>query len=140
MDDIVNIPVPREHLLKVYGYLADLERRSNGTVDVVEATDADEWPEDLVKRQFSESPESIQRMQRHLAAHSGQEFGTDVLADVMGLEFGWNSVAGALGAYGRRVKNRYDRKTWPFVVRWSHADEKYVYSMTPEVAEIISAL
>jgi hypothetical protein len=54
---------------------------------------------------------------------------------------GWNSVAGALGAYGRRVKNRYGMTTWVFEGRWSlKQDDTWAYVMKAEYAEIISAL
>jgi len=50
------------------------------------------------------------------------------------------TIAGALGAYGRRVKNRYKRSSFPFNQSWDHANGEMRHGMTPDVAEIILRL
>jgi len=62
------------------------------------------------------------------------------MADSLNVAGGWNSVAGMLGAYGNRVKNRYKRSTFPFGSRWDYGQGTKIHWMTPEVAEIIKAL
>ena len=46
----------------------------------------------------------------------------------------WNTVAGTLGAFGRRVKNRYRRRSWPFSSQWDHSQNRFLYSMSSEIA------
>jgi hypothetical protein len=141
-NDFVSILVPRQHVTKVYGLIASLE---SGNASPVAAqagagSDGDAWPEDLIVRQYRESPESMKKFQRFLAEHPGQEFSTSEMAEPIGAEYGWNSVAGALGAYGRRVKNRYKRDSFPFQSRWDHEKEEQYHSMTAEVAEVIKSI
>lgn len=140
--EFVSVLVPRRHLTRVYGLIASLEQHGAGESEPTESTEAkeDQWPEDLIIRQYRESPESMKKIQRHLADHQGDEFSTTQLAEAIGAQYGWNSVAGALGAYGRRVKNRYKRDSFPFQSRWDHEKEEQYHSMTSEVAEIIRSI
>lgn len=139
-EEFVSILVPKRHLTQIYGYIASL----NGTATVAKETAPeakdDEWDRELIERQYRESPDSMKQFQKHLAANPGREFSTTEVADAIGAEYGWNSVAGALGAYGRRVKNRYKRSTFPFQQRWNHEKGEMMHSMTPEVAAIINEL
>src|SRR2546430_1046027 len=136
-DELVQVAVPRRHLMEVYAFVASLN--GGGADAPVEPEGA--WPLDQLVLQYRESPESLQRLQKHLAAHAGEEFDTHELADVMGLDRGWNSVAGALGAYGHRLAGRYGgRKEWPFNRRYDHVNSRSYLSMSPDVAEVISKL
>jgi hypothetical protein len=47
-----------------------------------------------------------------LAQNAGREVNADEIATAIGARFGWNSIAGMLGAFGRRSANRY-RKPKP---------------------------
>jgi hypothetical protein len=49
----------------------------------------------------------------------------------------WNTVAGTLGAFGRRVKNRYGIESWPFENRYDHEIRGRVCRMSEEVARHI---
>jgi hypothetical protein len=138
VEEYVPVYVSTRHLSRVYAYVAALDEPVEPAR--VEGDRAVEWPRELIEKQFRQSPQTIQALQRHLAANPGQEFTTYELAEVMGLEYGWNSVAGALGAYGRRIRNRHGRDSWPFSVRYSYDKQKHVYSMTKDVAEIIASL
>ena len=62
------------------------------------------------------------------------------MAEALQVRYGWNSIAGMLGAYGNRVKNRYKQTTFPFQSRWDGNGGEQRHSMTPRVAEIIKAL
>lgn len=144
-DEFVSIPVPRGYVTQVYGFIASLE--SGGRETQVEASSAsaaatlsESWPEDLIIRQYRESPDSMKKFQQYLAQHAGQDFSSTEIAEAIGAEYGWNSIAGALGAYGRRVKNRYKRSTFPFNQHWDHEHGEMRHGMTPEVAEIILPL
>jgi hypothetical protein len=50
-----------------------------------------------------------------------------------------NTVAGTLGAFRRRCRNRYRRADWPFRSHWDHGNGRFLYSMTPEVAAEVAA-
>jgi hypothetical protein len=144
-NEFVNIPVPRQYVTQVYGFIASLESDGGESrVDTSPGSDAatmsESWPEDLIIRQYRESPESMKKFQQYLAEHAGQDFSSSQIAEAIGAEYGWNSIAGALGAYGRRVKNRYKRSTFPFKQNWDHQNGEMRHGMTPEVAEIILPL
>jgi len=144
--EFVNIPVPRQYVTQVYGFIASLgghvgesAGQSASSADTV--TDADEsWTEDLIVRQYRESPPSMKKFQQFLAENAGKDFSSTEIAEAIGAEHGWNSIAGALGAYGRRVKNRYKRSSFPFNQSWDHANGEMRHGMTPDVAEIILRL
>jgi hypothetical protein len=97
-----------------------------------------EWTADLIRRQFVESPDSIKAFERVLADHQDTFLTTSEVAKILGTVS--KSIAGALGAYGRRTSNRYEMKTWPFETRWVHDEGQMSYCMKPEVAEIIKSL
>ena len=141
--EFVNVAVPREHVTKVYGYIASLD----GSETAVASTSGSEseqenngWGEDLIRRQFAESPPTIQQFQRHLAANPGQWISMTDIAKALNATYGSKTIAGALGAYGRRTSNRYAMKNWPFNTRWNHTQGQQHYSMTPEVARIIDSI
>lgn len=46
-------------------------------------------------------------------------------------------MAGVLGAFGRRTKNRYGMETWPFSVGWGFEEQRAIYMMNSETAETI---
>lgn len=133
------VPVPADLVVDVMDFIVQKKKTaligpSNGVRSL-----AIDWTPDLLKLQYDDSPPSMQALEKHLAAHPGEEFTTEQLADVMGLEHGSQSVAGALGAFGRRIKNRYGMGVFPFTYRFERESEKYVYSMDADTAEIISA-
>jgi len=144
-DEFVNIPVPSQYVTQVYGFIASLSGQT-GESQVEPASSSDletkseNWTEDLIIRQYRESPESMKKFQQYLAEHAGQDFSSTEIAVAIGAEHGWNSIAGALGAYGRRVKNRYKRSSFPFQQGWDHEHGEMRHGMTPEVAEIIRRL
>jgi hypothetical protein len=141
-NEYVSVLVPKRHLTKVYGLIATLEGESEVTPEVAPATETEEdgWTPELIRRQFEESPETIQRFQKLLADHQGEWLSTSDIATALNAKKGSKTIAGALGAYGRRVSNRYSMKTWPFAWRWLHAEGQQSYCMSPEVADIIKAL
>jgi hypothetical protein len=140
MSEFVMVAVPRDRVLDVYWWLS-FETHDTPTplMQAVPGSPAGSWTPELLEDQFAKSPKSIKALQKHLAANPGVEYTTDELAKVMNVERGWQSVAGALGAYTRRIKNRYGLD-WPFSCRYSEDRGKYVYAMDATTAEVISAL
>jgi hypothetical protein len=138
--DYVSILVPKERLMEVYGFIASLD----GGAELPSSGDAVEkgtdWTDELIERQFNESPEFMQRFQKFLAEEPEQWFSTKTIAKRLNALKGSKTVAGALGAYGRRTSHRYAMKTWPFQYRWNHSEEQMHYSMDKRTAEIIRGL
>jgi hypothetical protein len=67
------------------------------------------WNRSLVQRAYKESADQMRRLLEFLAHHPNQEVSSYELADAIEAKFGWNTVAGMLGAFGRRCVNRYGR-------------------------------
>ncbi len=141
--EFVSIPVPKRHLTKVYGFIASLES-AEGIPQAGVGVNGDgkgtEWTPELIRRQFVESPDTIKRFEKLLANHEGTWLSTSTIAQALGTARGPKTIAGALGAYGRRVSNRYRMSTWPFQNRWIHEEGQQSYCMPSEVAEIIKSL
>ena len=75
--------------------------------------------------------DTIQRLVSYLADHPGEEITTVKAADELKLEYGWNSLAGALGAFGRYWGNRGLKFPWD---SWYDADGWTVMRMSETVA------
>ena len=67
------------------------------------------WTEDLVRQAFKESADPMRKVLLFLAEHSDEEVTALEIADAIDAARGWNTVAGMLGAFGRRSVNRYKR-------------------------------
>lgn len=94
------------------------------------------WTEDLVRQAFKESADPMRRVLLFLAEHGGEEVTSAEIADAINAERGWNTVAGMLGAFGRRSANRYKR-TDPM---WSSREGEgggSLFKMPVAVAEAI---
>jgi Family of unknown function (DUF6416) len=140
--ELVSILVPKEHLGKIYGFIGTLDGGGGETSAPLTPTSDKEttWTPELIRRQYNESPEMIKQFQKLLAQHAGEWLSTKEIAQRLNARNGSKTIAGALGAYGRRTSNRYKMKGWPFQNQWLHAEGQQSYSMTPEVAEIIKPL
>ena len=136
--ELVSIPVPKRYLTRVYGFIASLESADETSLNG--DGKRKEWTPELIRRQFLESPDTMKRFEKLLAEHDGTWLSTSSIAETLGTARGARTIAGALGAYGRRVANRYRMSTWPFETRWIHDEGQQSYCMPSEVAEIIRPL
>jgi hypothetical protein len=95
------------------------------------------WTEDLVRRAFRESADPMRKVLMFLAHNSGEEVTAVEIADAIDAERGWNTVAGMLGAFGRRSVNRYKRAQ----PMWESREgvEGTLYKMPAAVATVIKA-
>lgn len=125
MNPFVNIAVPKERVFDVYAFLL-LERRGGAKKE------EDEWTEELLERAYQESPSPMAAFLEHLARNPGQWFTAEEMADA--IERSRAQMAGVLGAFGRRVKNRYSMETWPFHSEYNHAEGMATYAMDDDVA------
>lgn len=134
--DFVSVLVPKLHLKQVYGFLATLGDEPAKSP----SEEGRPWSPELIRRQFEESQDTIKRLQKILANKPGERFLTSDLASQLKAHKGSKTIAGALGAYGRRVANRYDMTSWPFDATWEHAEGQMSYCMRTDVADIINGL
>ena len=95
------------------------------------------WDRSLIERAYNESANPMRSLLRFLATHADREVSADEIAEGIGVK-DWNSVAGMLGAFGRRSSNRYGREHFPWEVRWD--DGKTRSKMPGSVAVIINSL
>ena len=153
MEDIVMVPVPRRHLGAVYRVIgegeADVEpapepqptpQPTLGAVSDPAAGDSDngDWSPNEIARLYRESPPVMVKFLGYLADHPGEEVTAPDLAEfIYGSEDKrrQRKLPGALGAFGRRVKNRYRKGTWPFRGYWSYENSVFTYKMDTWSAE-----
>jgi hypothetical protein len=95
--------------------------------------------ERIVKRVFLESEEHFRALLRFLAGRPGQPISTAEIAEALGLPNGVASLAGMLGAFARRSKNRYDG-FWPFERLYNPAQDRAELMMEGNVAAIVDGL
>jgi Family of unknown function (DUF6416) len=116
--------------LDVVGAPSDTTARSAGLVNG--------WTEGLVRQAFKESADPMRRVLLFLAEHGGEEVTSAEIADAIDAERGWNTVAGMLGAFGRRSANRYKRR-FPMWSSREGEDGASLFKMPVVVAEAIKA-
>lgn len=144
-DELVPVMVPRSVLSDVYKLLGGANVAGQ---DGVEHTGvAGDWPDDLLRRAVEDSPPGMRVIFEALAQNPGRWLTAEDLAEALQVrlpEHGgpskpnadWNTVAGTLGAFGRRARNRYnsDQVAWPFEVRYDYERGRYSYRMSDHTA------
>lgn len=144
-DDLVNVLVPRKHLSRVYGLIAELD---GGTVTpAIPSTPGlapadrqlDEWTPSRIRKMVDQSDTAMRAILKELATHAGEWRSTADLAAAIGSKANgskadWNTVAGTMGAFGRRLKNRYALDTKPYERRREAGTGK-VFRMSKEIAQ-----
>ena len=85
-----------------------------------------------------EASPTIQNLARYLAKHAGEEITTEQAASELDLYRGRNSLAGALGAFGRKLANR--GMTFPWENWYSAEDGKSRMRMDPDLATRVLAI
>lgn len=94
------------------------------------------WDRDTVKRAYRESGDPMRRVLDFLARHPDREVSSYELADAIEARYGWNTVAGMLGAFGRRSTNRYGRRLPMWQVRHDE-DGRVLLTMPKAAAEAV---
>jgi len=148
-EELISVMVPKKHLTKVYGYIAQLERgepaqtQGEGEQGPAGARASDEWTPSRIRKMVQQSPPAMRDILRALAEHAGQWMTTEELAGAIqnNADADWKTVAGTLGAFGRRVRNRYGLETLPFDRRHDHEARGKVHRMSSEIAaQVLQAL
>lgn len=136
-DEIIYVPTPRRFLTKVYETIAQLEAgesvepigaaSSNGAAPNGAITQA------LAERMYRESWDPHKRLMEYLADHPNEWIGTSEIAQALQLEHGSKSLAGSMGAFGRRAEHRYGGLK-PWETRWRPEEGQAEHRMSQEVA------
>lgn len=128
--DHVYVPVPADRVDDVFRFLL-------GLADTAGAIDSD--LDRLVNRVYRESDEKFRSLLELLARHPGTPLSTERVASELELYRGPASLAGMLGAFGRRANNRYE-SFWPFEKLYNSAEEQSELIMNSEVATIVERI
>ncbi len=143
-EEFVYIPVRKRWVPEVFGRIAELE---NGEVEVSEDARPGTAEADgngaldaaLIRRMYDESYDPHKRLMKYLAKHPGDWIYTRPLAEALELPKGARSLAGMLGAFGRRAQHRYGGLT-PWISEWDPGAYQAKHRMAPEVAEQIEKI
>lgn len=128
-EEWVEVLVPQHLVPDVYGLIAERMAKGAATGSTVGVDEA------LVERMFAESPPAMREVLLLLADNAGKELTTSEVTKA--IEHTPAQLAGVLGAFGRRRKNRYKGAIKPFVARWDHGEHTWTYRMSADVAEVI---
>jgi hypothetical protein len=121
------VPVPHSRVLDVYAFLsADAASSTPASANALEGWDAAGFG-----RHVGRASETIQSLVRYLSERAGAEVSVRDAAEALGLPHGWNSLAGALGAFGRYCGNRDLDFPWEY---WYDGDGLTVMRMSEDVA------
>lgn len=97
------VPVPASRVLDVYAFLAGA---ATGAAPAGEPASPAGWDERMLELVLRDVSETIWDLAQYLAQHPERDITTDEAAAALRLRYGWNSLAGALGAFGRYLGNR----------------------------------
>ncbi|MGO9322655.1 MAG: hypothetical protein ACLQBY_17890 [Solirubrobacteraceae bacterium] len=138
------VPTPRQFVGEVYALLARLMGTTPPEIiDEAGVPDDDSGPvttdEALIRRIYEESHEAHRRMLKRLAESPDKWVYGNQLAAALELAGGKKSLAGMLGALGRRSNHRYEGKR-AFYSEWDHLAYEMKHMMPASVAKVIATL
>jgi hypothetical protein len=79
--------------------------------------------------------DTVREAAKYLARRPGRWTTSEEIAGTLGLEHGWNSLAGAFGAAGRYFANRDIGLPWDWT--YETPDRRIRLKMPPEIAEVV---
>jgi hypothetical protein len=142
MSEFVYVPIPSEQVPAVYRLLA---AAGQDTVpSVAGAPDGSPDPAaipdpELIRRMYRESYEGHKQLMALLAQAPDEWTYTAEIATALRVAKGARGVAGMLGAFGRRSKNRYGHQK-PWISEWDGGREEVRHMMPAEVAKTVNAM
>src|SRR4051794_39641277 len=95
-DAYVSVPVPADRVLDVYSFLSSQDNEGGRAPSTQSTQDVAE-----LEKTLRSASATVQGLAVYLAERAGEEVTTEEAASALALDRGWNSLAGALGAFGR---------------------------------------
>ncbi|MFD3926547.1 hypothetical protein [Streptomyces sp. NPDC058614] len=145
--EFINVPVPREHVTKVYAFLAQLSGTAEAPADGDAGTEGDgkypyvEWSvEDLRKLPTIQMPsvQTVVGVLDALAEQPGRQLSYTYLVERLAVER--KQLQGSLAAFTRYIHKHFRRRNWPLA--WAEAPTEnpeykteYFYTMDKDTAE-----
>jgi hypothetical protein len=95
---------------------------------------AESWTEEELRKVWRDSGPAMRTTLELLAKHEGKPVSGDRIAAALGRKDRGHTVAGMMGAFGRRMKGRHGGR-WPFTAEWNAANGYWEYLMDADTAE-----
>jgi hypothetical protein len=141
-DDLVEILVPRHLVIEIYRLIA----KNGGSLPMaatkIETSDGlpGTWTAPLIRRMYKESPPHMRAILDFFAARPGEDVTATevihVLSRSRGDEANSKTLGGTIGAFARRIGDRYEQEEFPF--EWWVDDKKQLhYRMDLRVARLL---
>jgi len=134
--EFIMVPVPRDRVQEVYRLLAT--EPVLPTAALTGEEEAEPWTDSDITRAYRESPPRMKLFLDYLASMPGQAVTSEETAKAV--DYTRHQQAGMLGAFGRRVKNRYGRSTWFFEYGWNDKRGEWTYSMEAGPAKVLRGI
>jgi hypothetical protein len=134
VSDYQYVPVPVERLTEIHSLLASPS--PSGDEQTATTSDgANFWTvETNIKTHLKKRSRTIRRFLKYLADRPGKPVSSVEVAEALELKRGWNSLAGANGAFAFYLQNRDLDLPWD----WEYAgDNRVRFTMDPAVAAAI---
>jgi hypothetical protein len=132
----VMMAVPAELVAAVTEFIEAQGMAGTHTPAVVEDGFVHGWDRDSVWRAYKESADKMRDLLDFLAENPGREVSSEEIAEAIDAKYGWNTIAGMLGAFGRRCTNRY-RKLEPMWEYRPDENDRNLITLPPKTAEVI---
>ncbi|HEX4412913.1 MAG TPA: hypothetical protein VH107_04740 [Lacipirellulaceae bacterium] len=115
---------------------ATMERMHGRAAEFASGDADDVWSDSLILRSVRESAGAMKGILRALAERPDQWVSTSALASAISHKPNADrkTVAGTLGAFGRRVKSRYNVEKLPFDGVWDHTEHCKLHRMSADMA------
>jgi len=154
-EELVQVMVPREHLAEIYKRLGELSSNGGPVVESEEFEEEDDpgraWSDRLLRRAWADSDTNLRAVLKYLAKHPGERVPSEDLIALLRKQTNQPNadhyiLAGTVGAFGRRVKNRYGlkdargRAILPFRHPWDRDLGSRAYIMPSRIARTITQL
>ena len=95
------------------------------------------WTERELRKLWGESADNIRRTLMLLASNSGNPVsGRTIAREALGKEEKGHSIAGMMGAFGRRMKGRHKGRS-PITAEYDAQAHEWRYSMAPEIGQVL---
>jgi hypothetical protein len=138
MPAYIQVMVPEEQLAAVYRVL--LSAHGPGALgpdpqprEGMPPTAGGGWRDPaFVRTHLGGRSETIRGLAKYLADRPGQAVTAEAAAEALGLRYGWNSLAGALGAFGNYLANRGIEFPWSSITDAS--DERVRWTLDTDTA------